>query len=129
MQRRGKILIVDDEPEALEIMQDILRSEGYQTVAVSSAAAALESLAEDNFDILLTDMRMPGMSGLELVEKLQETSPKTAPILITAYCNLELAKKAIQLGAYDISKPITRNGLRDAICSVLARRELAAEMS
>ena len=125
--RREKILIVDDQPAELEMMQDILDHEGYETVAVGSGEEALQ-LAPQAFDMLLTDIVMPHMGGLELIRAFQEVSPETVPVLITGYASIETARAAIQHGAYDyIVKPFDRAELCTAVAKALERKQLADE--
>ena len=124
---REKILIVDDQPAELEMMQEILDREGYETVAVGSGEEALQ-LASQAFDLLLTDIVMPHMGGLELLQAFQEVSPETVPVLITGYASIETARAAIQHGAYDyIVKPFDRAELCTAVAKALERKKLADE--
>ena len=124
---REKILIVDDQPAELEMMQEILDREGYETVAVGSGEEALQ-LASQAFDLLLTDIVMPHMGGLELIQAFQEVSPETVPVLITGYASIETARAAIQHGAYDyIVKPFDRAELCTAVAKALERKKLADE--
>ena len=124
---REKILIVDDQPAELEMMQEILDREGYETVAVGSGEEALQ-LAPQAFDLLLTDIVMPHMGGLELIQAFQEVSPETVPVLITGYASIETARAAIQHGAYDyIVKPFDRAELCTAVAKALERKKLADE--
>ncbi len=124
---REKILIVDDQPAELEMMQEILDREGYETVAVGSGEEAMQ-LAPQAFDLLLTDIVMPHMGGLELIQAFQEVSPETVPVLITGYASIETARAAIQHGAYDyIVKPFDRAELCTAVAKALERKKLADE--
>ncbi|MBE9501722.1 MAG: response regulator [Dehalococcoidia bacterium] len=124
---REKILIVDDQPAELEMMQEILDREGYETAAVGSGEEAMQ-LAPQAFDLLLTDIVMPHMGGLELIQAFQEVSPETVPVLITGYASIETARAAIQHGAYDyIVKPFDRAELCTAVAKALERKKLADE--
>jgi len=91
------ILIVDDQVAEREMMDEILRREGYETVAVGGGEEALK-VAPQAFDLLLTDIVMPHMGGLELVKAFQEVSPETVSVLITGYASIETARAAIQHG-------------------------------
>jgi response regulator RpfG family c-di-GMP phosphodiesterase len=125
--RQEKILIVDDQPAEREMMQEILDREGYETVAVGGGEEALQ-LAQQTFDLLLTDIVMPHMGGLELVREFQEVSPETVPVLITGYASIETARAAIQHGVYDyIVKPFDRAELCSAVAKALDRKKLADE--
>lgn len=125
--RKERILIVDDQPAEREMMQEILDRERYETVAVGSGEEALQ-LAPQAFDLLLTDIVMPHMGGLELVRAFQEVSPETVPVLITGYASIETARAAMQHGAYDyIVKPFDRAELCSAVAKALDRKKLADE--
>jgi len=123
-----KVLIVDDEPFALEVVKEILDREGYQTVAVGSGGAALQVAGKESFDLLLADIKMPQMNGLELIRSFQELSPQTVPILMTGYGSLETAREAIRWGAYDyILKPFDRGEICVAVARALERKRLSGE--
>jgi DNA-binding NtrC family response regulator len=101
-----RILVVDDERGARMALEVPLRLSGYEVTAVSNAEAGLELGQKIEFDVLLTDVYMPGINGLELVQKFQFVSPQTKIIVMTAQGSLETALKAVQLGAFDfIAKP------------------------
>jgi len=122
-----RILIVDDQSAELEMMKEILDREGYETVAVGSGEEALQ-MANQGFDLLLADIFMPHMMGLELVRAFREVSPDTIPMLITGYASVETAKAAVELGIYDnILKPFERDGLCAAVVKALDRKRHADE--
>jgi CheY-like chemotaxis protein len=79
------ILVVDDNEMLCRLACDILRTEGYQAVPASSAAQALEAFEKEEFDLLVTDFRMPGMSGLELARTIRDRNPQFPIIVMTAY--------------------------------------------
>jgi DNA-binding NtrC family response regulator len=121
------ILIVDDQTAELEMMKEILDREGYETVAVGSGEEALQ-MANQGFDLLLADIFMPHMMGLELVRAFREVSPDTTPMLITGYASVETAKAAVELGIYDnILKPFERDGLCAAVAKALNRKKSTDE--
>lgn len=123
-----KVLIVDDETMVRDVLYDILDNEGYEVTAVANAVAALKSGAENNFDLLLTDIKMPAMNGLELIRRFRETNPQIVPVLITGYPDLETVTAAIQQGAYDyIVKPIDKKVLCSAVANALKNKSLATE--
>jgi len=123
--KQGRILIVDDQPAVLEVMKEILDSEGYQTVATSSGEEALQ-LANQAFDLLLADIVMPQMGGLELIRAFREVSPDTVPMLITGFASVETAREAVDQGVYDyIVKPVDRDKLCNAVAKALERKKLA----
>ncbi len=101
-----KIFIVDDERILRVTIADGLRDEGYTVFEFSSASGALQRLLEDKPDVVITDMRMPGMDGLELLKRIMQLSPQTAVVLMTAYASVSTAVKALKSGAYDyLTKP------------------------
>ena len=104
--RAEKILIVDDEKTTREILSRALLAKGFVIRAVSDGVEALEVLRKEPFDLMLTDIMMPNMGGIELIEKSHAILPHLITIVITAHANLETAVKALQQGAYDyIVKP------------------------
>ena len=101
-----KIFIVDDERILRVTIADGLRDEGYTVFEFSSGAGALQRFLEEKPDVVITDMRMPGMDGLELLERINQLSPQTNVILMTAYASVSTAVKALKSGAYDyLTKP------------------------
>lgn len=103
-----KIFVVDDERIVRVTIADDLRDAGYQVREFSSAHAALQYLNEsdEHIDIILTDLNMPGMNGLEFLSKIRESKPETFVLLMTAFATVNTAVEAMKLGAYDyISKP------------------------
>jgi len=126
----GRILIVDDEPWAREMMQEILEREGYHAVAVGSADEAISQAEEESFDLVLADIVMPNKGGLELVQEFRELSPDTVPLLITGYASIETAQAAMRQGVYDyIVKPFERSELCAAVAKALRRRRVSEENS
>lgn len=101
-----KILIVDDEPNMLHMLSSILKQDGFEPQCAGSAQQALELVESDRFDFILSDVRMPGMDGIQLLERLRGRGIDTIVILMSAYGSVELALEAMRKGAYDyISKP------------------------
>ncbi len=101
-----KIFIVDDERILRVTIADGLRDEGYNVFEFSNAPGALQQLLVYKPDVVITDMRMPGMDGLELLERITQLSPQTAVVLMTAYASVSTAVKALRSGAYDyLTKP------------------------
>lgn len=125
-----KILVVDDESWARDMMREMLEREGYQVSAVGSGEEALRRAKEERFDLLLADIIMPRMDGLELVREFREVSPETIPLLITGYASIETAQVAMRQGVYDyIVKPFDRADLCSAVAKALRRKKLADEDS
>jgi DNA-binding NtrC family response regulator len=125
---RGKILIVDDEPTIRETLSLVLREENFQCELAENGAEGLNRVKEKNFDLIITDLKMPEMGGLELMERAKTISPKTSVIIITAYASLESAIQALQFGAYDyIIKPLDFDDVILRINRLMEHRELLNE--
>jgi DNA-binding NtrC family response regulator len=122
-QKQARILIVDDQPDVLDMMKEILDREGYETVAVGSGEEALQ-LTNESFDLLLADIVMPHMGGLELIQEFRKVSPDTVPMLTTGHADARTAKEALELGVYDyIVKPCDRAKLCSAMTKALDRKK------
>jgi len=125
-----KILIVDDETAAREVVQEILEREGYQAIAVGSGDEALRMAEGEGFDLLLADIAMPKMDGLELTQRFRQISPETICIMITGYASIETAQAAMRQGVFDyISKPFDRAELCAAVARALRQKRKTADES
>lgn len=114
--KNKSILIIDDEKNQREILELILSSEGYGTATAASAEAALKMMRSERFDLILTDLKMTGMSGLDLLKELMQTDSSTVVILMTAHGSIESAKDAIRHGAYDyLEKPLDQERLLEVV--------------
>jgi len=112
----GSILIVDDEDDTRTLLCDALRGRGFDAEAVESAQACLERLRSRSFDVVVTDVQMPGMTGVELCAQLHERHPDLLPIVLTGLGALDTAVAAIRAGAYDfITKPVKIDALEVAV--------------
>jgi len=115
-----KILIVDDEKSIVFALEESLLDEGYDVETAFSAEEGLELFAESPTDIVLSDLKMPGMSGIELLGKVKDISPNTQVVIITAYGNFETAVEAVRLGAFDyIQKPFQIDNVKNIIKKAL----------
>ena len=102
----ARVLVVDDEPVIRELLAECLDSAGYQAHCVGSAEDGLKTLEGDVFDLILTDMKMPGMSGLDFLYRIREHHGPVPVILMTGFGTVESAVEAIKLGACDyVLKP------------------------
>ena len=128
MNEERRILLVDDESGILDTLRILLRGDGYEVVSALSGREAVEMLPTASPDIVLTDIRMPGMTGLEVMAKAHEVDPETAVILMTAQASLQTAVRAINEGAYYyLQKPFANEELL-AICRRAAEtRQLRVE--
>jgi two-component system cell cycle response regulator len=112
MDEKNSVIIVDDDKRLLEIFKTALSLEGYQCETASSAESALELINKTSFDIMLTDIRMPGIEGFELTHKAKKIIPDMAVIIMTAYAEEFSYDNAMEAGASDfIKKPFTLNEL------------------
>jgi two-component system NtrC family response regulator len=100
------ILIIDDEKNYLVILEALLAPEGYEIITEDNALNALRLIRETDLDLIITDMKMPGMNGIELLEKSKKINPELPVIIMTAYGTIEMAVEAMKKRAYDyITKP------------------------
>ncbi len=103
----GRVMVVDDEKTIRETLSEVLADEGYQVCAKANGAEAVEEIRENDYDVVICDIRMPGMDGTDVLEKISEISPQTFVIMVTAYATLETALQSLRKGAYDyIVKPL-----------------------
>ncbi|PID56738.1 DNA-binding response regulator [candidate division KSB3 bacterium] len=124
----GKILIVDDEAIQREIVRDILEDRGCEVIVVGSGVDALEYIKHDPVDVVLTDLRMPGMDGVELLEHIKDCDPEIVVVVVTAYGSLESAVDAVKKGAYDyLAKPLGKEQLTLVVERALSRKKLSDE--
>ena len=123
----ARILIVEDDRSHLEILQRHLARSGHRVEAFESAETALGSLAEFQPQLVLSDLRMPGMGGFELLSKLRSDAPDIAVILMTAYDDMQTAIDAMKAGAFDyIVKPLDLDNVDEVVRSALAELENAS---
>lgn len=128
MKDKIKILIVDDEPLIRESLYEILRIEGYGVFMAVSGEAAVDTLKKVEVNIVVTDFKLPGMNGVELLEVIKRVSPKTEIILITGYGSIETAVDAMKKGAFDyITKPINDNEIKIIISKIVEKRRILDE--
>ena len=122
----AKILVVDDEVHIRSFLKETLTRDGYQVVTAESGEAALEQLATREFDLVLLDLMMPGIGGMEVLETLSQQSPETVVILLTAHASLETSIEALRQGAHDyLFKPCQTVELRESVRTGLLKRQRA----
>ncbi len=122
------ILVVDDEKNYLVVLEALLGSEGYEVVAAVDAKAAINTAREADLDLILTDMKMPGLSGMELLEKVKAMKPELPVIMMTAFGTIEMAVEAMRKGAYDyIQKPFENEQLKLTVRKALDNYRLIKE--
>lgn len=123
MNSTAKIFILDDEVAVLRFFERILRRDGYQVVTADSGGAALRVLAGQEFDLVLLDLRLKDMSGLEVLDYLRRHWPATSVIIVTAHGSLESSITALRQGVHDyLLKPCGADELRNSVQTGLLRR-------
>ena len=117
------VLIVEDEPRLREMLTRAVREMGFDPMAASTAEAALRSMEHRPADILILDLNLPGMNGMELLERLHASHPDVQVIILTGFGDLEAAKRAIHLNVVDfLTKPCALGALEEAIDRARRRR-------
>jgi DNA-binding NtrC family response regulator len=125
----AKILVVDDEPSILKLLKEALTQWGYQVVCVGTGAEALEAVRTELFDAAITDIRMPEMSGLDLLREIKRHDESIEVVVMTGYPTIASAVEALKEGAYDyLSKPLILDELRHLMARVTERRFLKGEV-
>ncbi|WP_022852855.1 sigma-54-dependent transcriptional regulator [Thermodesulfatator atlanticus] len=125
---KGKILIIDDDPGIRDACFHVLTRSGYEVEMAAEAYEGLQILEQYDFDIVLLDLKMPGVNGLEILEKIKETDPLTEVIIITAYGSIETVVEAMRKGASDfLQKPFNPDELKISVEKAFRRRKLALE--
>ena len=128
MPSRFRILVVDDEPAQREMISGFLKKQAFDVVVAENGAKALELFRQDSIDLILTDQKMPHLSGLDLLQAVRAINPETPVILMTAFGSIEAAVSAIQRGATDyLTKPLNLDELLYRIRQVSDRYRIIAE--
>ncbi len=123
--RRGSVLVVDDEPGMRHILERVLTDEGYTVKTASEGNAAIKMIGQDAPDAVMLDIRMPGKSGLEILDHIKQEAPDTSVIMMTAFGTVETAVKAMKRGAYEyITKPFNNDEVLHIINNALERKRL-----
>ena len=128
MSQKATILVIDDEEAMRDSCSQVLNKDGYMTETAEDGHSGLRKIKEVKPDLVLIDLKMPGMGGMELLEKIGQIDPDIISVVITGYATIESAVEAMKLNAYDfLSKPFTPDQLRIVIGRGMERRRLAAE--
>lgn len=118
------ILVVDDEPSMREFLKILLKKEGYQVTTAADGSSALKLAENEPFDLVISDIRMPGLTGLELLARLKQLRSEIAVIMITAFASPEDAVAAMKNGAFDyITKPFNVDEIKRVIRSALKKKQ------
>jgi DNA-binding NtrC family response regulator len=117
---KGKILVIDDEDIVRISCSRTLTPGGFEVKLAKNGQDGLKMLGEEKFDLVLTDLKMPDMDGIEVLRKIKQDRPEVEVIIITGYQTVDTAVKAIKLGAFDyIEKPFTPDALISAVSKAL----------
>jgi two-component system response regulator PilR (NtrC family) len=128
MSSKGIIHVIDDEPVIHDVLAQLLTSEGYEVEISSSGEEALEKFPSQSFDVILLDLLMPGMDGIEVLRRIKRIDPLVPVIIITAYGSVESAISAMKIGALDyVQKPFKHDGLLLTLEKALERKRLQDE--
>jgi DNA-binding NtrC family response regulator len=120
---KGRILVIDDEDIVRLSCSRTLVPEGYELKMAKNGIEGIKMLEEESFDLVLTDLKMPNMDGIEVLGTIKEKWPKTDVVIVTGYQTVETAVKAIKLGAFDyIEKPFTPDTLIATVSNVFRAR-------
>lgn len=124
----GRVLLVDDQPELRRLFQRALTKAGHTVVAVENGRKAVQSVAEQSFDVVISDVRMPDMGGVELLRALHAEDPDLPVLLVSGAPDLETAMKAVEYGAFEyLSKPVSFEKLTTSTTRALEQRRQRAE--
>ncbi|HET8563887.1 MAG TPA: sigma-54 dependent transcriptional regulator, partial [Candidatus Binatia bacterium] len=125
----GTVLVVEDETVPRKNICQVLQEEGYQVEEAGDGNAAIETVKKADFDVVLTDLKLPGADGLTVLKNIREISPQTLVILMTAYATVETAVEALRAGAQDyILKPIVLENVLDRVQRLMEHKRLAWEI-
>ena len=128
MSEQNSILVVDDEEAIRDSCQQALSEEGIAVKVAEDGSKALDMLEKESFDLVILDLKMPGLSGMEVLGKIKEDDPEVMVVVITGYATIESAVESMKSGAYDfIPKPFTPDSLRVIVKRALEKRRLSLE--
>src|SRR4030065_677525 len=127
--QRHRILVVDDDPEMCGMLSDVLKEEGFSVLTTNDSLETLKILKKEEFDVIVTDLKMKGLKGLDLLDEAKKVAPLTPVIIITAFGTIASAIKAMKMGAYDyITKPFQMDEFVLTVKKALENRLLKREV-
>jgi DNA-binding NtrC family response regulator len=119
---KKRILIIEDDEEMRALLRDVIEEEGYQTDSVNNGSEAYRKLVKEPFDLIITDVRMPGLTGLDILPGMKKLQPEAPVIVITAFGSEEIQRKAFEKGARAyLEKPIHFQNLRTLIHDLFSK--------
>jgi signal transduction histidine kinase/DNA-binding response OmpR family regulator len=123
-----KILVIDDEPRMVDSLKTLLTMEGYQVFGEYDARKAIETIENSDFDLIITDIKMPGCNGIEILSRARAKDPFMGVILITGYASLDSARHAIEKGAFGyLTKPLEMDELKLVVAQSMEKRQIELE--
>ena len=127
--QRPRLLVVDDDPTILTLIGTIAQAEGFDVATTVTGEAAMKQLREQPSDLVLVDLRMPGITGLDVLRALREASPRVKVVLMTGFGTIDTAVEAVKLGAMDfLTKPFDLPRLRQLLATVREEAEQRREV-
>ncbi len=115
-----KILVVEDDEEMRALLEEFFLEEGFETESVNDGSEAFRKLVKESFDLVITDIRMPGLTGLDILPGIRKLQPEVPIIVITAFGSDEIRQRALERGATAyLEKPIQFKTLRSLVCEVV----------
>src|SRR3989304_6310653 len=124
----SRVLVIDDEKNLLEFLNIMLSQEGYDVAVACGGKEAIDILKNNAFDVVVTDIKMPRIGGLEALKFIKENSPDTMVVMITAFASHETAVEAMKAGAYDyVTKPFNNDQIKLVIKKAIEKRSLLKE--
>lgn len=126
----ANILVIDDEETMRDSCQQTLSRDGNRVVVAEDALTGLAMLEKESFDLVILDLKMPGLNGMEVLKKLSEEHPRLAVVIISGYATVESVIEGMRTGAYDfITKPFTPDSLLMSVKRALEKRKFSQETS
>ncbi len=121
----ARIMIIEDDEEMRSLLRDFLREEGFEADSVGNGVDAIRILSNDHFDLVITDIRMPGLTGLDILPRIKKMKPEMPIIVMTAYGSEDVRRRSLERGATTyLEKPIHLSKLRTVIREIMLRRQV-----
>jgi len=118
-----RILIIEDDEEMRSLLEDVLGEEGFKTESVSNGSEGLRKVTKEPFDLILTDIRMPGLTGLDILPAIKRLQPEASVIVITAFGNEEIHRRSVEKGAAGyLEKPIHMDKLKTLVHEMVSSK-------
>jgi DNA-binding response OmpR family regulator len=120
-----RIMIIEDDEEMRSLLKDFFEEEGFETDSASNGVDALQALSKDHFDLVITDVRMPGLTGLDILPRIRRLKPEIPVIVMTSYGSDDVRRRSLERGAtIYLEKPIYLSQLRPVIREMVLRKSL-----